>query len=138
MTSTIYKMATLRQWTQKGFHNAPKVVECKVAIIGGAKNGEGKLAFEYVRVTESPLTANLSDDDLYHIFDSPLKCDYPCHSQSVEHVLLYSKLSIYRTLAVYLPTFHFPEKHGIETFHSATQLLQKTMFYSLQRQKIYL
>ena len=97
-----YKMVTLRQWTQKGFHNAPKVVEYKVAIIGGAKNGEGKLAFEYVRVTESPLTANLSDDDLYHIFDSPLKCDYPCHSQSVEHVLLYSKLSIYRTLAVYL------------------------------------
>ena len=80
-----YKMATLRQRTQKGFHNAPKVVEYKVAIIGGAKNGEGKLAFEWVRVTESPLTANLSDDELYQILDSPLKCDYPCHSQSVEH-----------------------------------------------------
>ena len=105
--STFYAMTSTR-WQhftnglRKDSTTPRKLWNHKVAIIGGAKNGEGKLAFECVRVTESPLTANLSDDDLYHIFDSPLKCDYPCHSQSVEHVLLYSKLSIYRTLAMYL------------------------------------
>jgi hypothetical protein len=38
-----------------------------------------------VPITEPPLTMALTMDDLRGFIESPYTCDYPCHTQAVEH-----------------------------------------------------
>ena len=38
-------------------------------------------------MTNPPLISNLSAEEISRIADEPLKCEIPCHSQTVEHTV---------------------------------------------------
>lgn len=77
-------MVFLRRVKGEG-HNAPQILEFRSVKIGGKLDKNGKLPREWIRAEEPPLTLHLTDEEIDEFLISPLVCDFPCHSQSVEH-----------------------------------------------------
>ena len=70
---------------QTVYTKPPESVEFKSVQLGATRDSKGNLPTSYIRMVESPLTANITDHELLAIIDNPLVSTFPCHSQTVEH-----------------------------------------------------